>query len=415
MKTIAIIGPLDTKGSENQYLKQCIEARGMRTLVVDIRTMGKAAFVPDISCDQVAEAAGTSIQTLVAAHDRSACIEAMGRGAAEIVYQLSREGVIQGVIAMGGSQTSSMAAAVMRRLPVGFPKVLVSTIATSGADQAMLAGIQDTFVVNPLVDVGGLNQVLSMVIERAAGAIAGMVDALPAGKPPELQLERKHPLVGISMWGVTTQCVLRVAQRLKEGGYQPLIFHATGIGGHTMEQLIEQGIIRAVAEITLAEFSIPLVGGEYAYDPLRLSAAGRMGIPQVVVPGGCDMVKHITTAGQVPAQYRDSKHYLHNANLLFTRSSVKDNRRIGAALAEKLNAAKGDVEVLFPSRGLSAYDKEGEPLYAPECDAALEEALRAALRPDIPLRVCDAHINDSEFADLVAERLIRLLKESDGG
>lgn len=410
-KTILVIGPLDTKGPENLYLKQKIEEDGCEALVMDIRTIGEAAFVPDITCDEVAAAAGTSIDALLAAHDRMACIEAMGNGAAELAYRLYQAGRIHGVISMGGAQTTSMAAAVMRKMPIGFPKVIVSTLATSAHDQVMLAGINDTFVINPLTDVAGLSCILSTIIERAAGAITGMVRALPEGAPPALSMEGQKPCVGISMWGVTTKCVLRVAEILEKHGYQALVFHATGIGGHTMERLIEQGVIRAVAEITLAEFANPLVGGEHDYDPLRLTSAAKAGIPQIVVPGGCDMVKHMTRDGFVPEQYRKQKYYLHNPSLLFTRSTQEDNRKIGRALAEKLNASRGYVEVLFPEKGLSAYDIEGGPLYEPSCDEALAEAIETGLRKDIRFERCGSHINDSGFAQKIAAHLLESIEK----
>lgn len=415
MRTIAIVGPLDTKGPENLYLKECIESLGCSTIVIDVRTIGQAGFTPDYSCDDVAAAAGTTIADLLAARDRLDCVNAMGRGAAEIVHNLYLQGKIHGVIAMGGAQTTSMGAEVMRRMPVGFPKVLVSTVATSGPDQVMLSGINDTFVINPLVDVGGLNSILTMIIQRAAATITGMAKALDDTQPPKLSIDKAKPCVGISMWGVTTQCVLTVSEILQKEGYQTLIFHATGIGGHTMETLIEQGVIQAVAEITLAEVSNPIAGGEYAYDSMRLTMAAKMGIPQVIVPGGCDMVKHMTKDGFVPEQYSNTQYYLHNPSLLFTRSSVEDNKNIGQALAEKLNASTGEVQVLFPRKGLSAYDIEGGPLYQPACDQALAQALKDNLHSKIHYEEFDHHINDVEFAQIIAKRLLTLLEKNTKG
>lgn len=409
MRTVAIVGPLDTKGPENLYLKQQIEANGCNAIVIDIRTFGEAAFRPDVTCDEVAAAAGTTIPDLLAKNSRVECVNTMGRGAAEVVLRLYHEGSIHGVIAMGGAQTTSMAAEIMRRMPIGFPKVLVSTIATSTYDQGMVTGVNDTFIINPLVDVAGLNAVMTMIIERAAGAITGMAKALPSDAPPELQLGNGKPCIGISMWGVTTKCVLRVARRLEEKGYQALVFHATGIGGHTMECLIDQGVIKAVAEITLAEFANPLVGGDYDLDPIRLTMSAKKGIPWIVVPGGCDMVKHFTHDGFVEEKYKDRAYYLHNPSLLFTRSNEEENRVIGQALAERVNASNGAVEVLFPKRGVSAYDIEGGPLYCPASDVALAESIRSSLREDIPFTELDNHINDAEFADQIADRLLEKL------
>lgn len=405
MGKVAIIGPLDTKGPENLYLKECIESQGLSVLVMDIRTMGEAGFQPDITCDEVAEAAGTSIEELLDKNDRSECIRAMGNGAAAIAEELVKQGEIAGVIAMGGAQTTSMAAEVMRRMPIGLPKVLVSTLATSLHDQTMLSGINDTFVINPLVDVAGLNDVLKMVIQRAAGAISGMVKAVGKDRLPALEISPDKKCVGISMWGVTTKCVMEVSRLLEEKGYQVLVFHATGIGGHTMEMLIRQGIIQGVADLTLAEFSNPLAGGEYEYDPIRMTEAARRRIPWIVVPGGCDMVKHVVTDGVIPKKFENTMHYLHNPSLLFTRSSREDNRLLGKKIAEKVNKAGGTAKVLFPLRGVSAYDILDGPLYDPEADRTLCESLEESLDPSVGFEKIDAHINDPAFARKVFECL----------
>lgn len=407
MKTIAIVGPLDTKGPENLYLKQCIEAKGFGTLVIDIRTMGEPGFKPDITCDEVAQKAGISIHRLLLKKDRSECIRYMGKGAAIAVSELIEEGRICGVIAMGGAQTTSMAAEVMRHLPIGFPKVLVSTLATSAHDQTMLSGIYDTFVINPLVDVAGTNDVLKMIIQRAAGAICGMAEGIGGDGAPALKISQERKCIGISMWGVTTKCVLEVSRLLEEEGYQTLIFHATGIGGNTMEMLIRQGVIQGLADLTLAEFANPLTGGEYECDPIRMTSAPQMKIPQVVVPGGCDMVKHVVHDGIIPEEYKESMCYLHNPSLLFTRSSVRDNRLLGKEIAGKVNESGGMADVLFPLKGISAYDIAGGPLFDQEADQALCDSLKENLKPEIGFEEVDMHINDPAFAKKIAESLIR--------
>lgn len=411
MRKIAIVGPLDTKGPENLYLKKCIERQGLPVLVIDIRTMEKPGFQPDITCDEVAEAAGTSIQKLIDKNDRSECIRAMGLGAASIAEELVKKGEISGVIAMGGAQTTSMAAEVMRRMPVGFPKVLVSTLATSPHDQTMLSGINDTFVINPLVDVAGLNDVIKMVIQRAATAISGMVKALENDCPPVLEISSDKKCIAISMWGVTTKCVMEVARLFEEKEYQVLVFHATGIGGHTMEMLIRQGVIQGVADLTLAEFANPLVGGEYEYDPIRMTEAAKKKIPWVVVPGGCDMVKHVVSDGIIPEHFKNMMCYLHNPSLLFTRSNKEDNQILGKKIAEKVNKAGETAQVLFPLRGVSAYDISGGPLYNPEADRVLCESLERNLEPSVRFEKVDAHINDPVFARRVFECLSAKLEK----
>lgn len=409
MKTVAIAGPLDTKGEEYQYLKECLMKEGLGVVVIDLGTGGRPLISADISSDEVAGAVNTTIKELRNCNDRTACIEAMGKGAARIVFKEYQEKKIHGIIAMGGGQTTSMCAEVMRKLPVGMPKVLVSTLATSVHSQQMFEGINDTFVINPLVDVAGLNSILKMVIEHAAQAMAGILKGVTEDVEYESILKGNRPCIAVSMWGVTTKCVTKIRSILESRGFEVLVFHATGLGGSIMEKLIEQGQIAGVMDVTLPEFSNPILGGAYPENPKRLKTAGRKGLPQIIVPGGFDMIMHVAHT-PVPEKFMNRQQYLHNPSLLFFRSSEEENRLLGERLADVLNKAKGNVQVFFPMKGLSAYDINGGPFCQPQCDRALKEALERNLRPEIPFTALEYHINDTEFAVYITEKLLELLR-----
>lgn len=303
---------------------------------------------------------------------------------------------------MGGGQGTYMAARIMRALPVGVPKVLVSTIATSAYDQQQFEGINDTMVINPLVDVAGDNSILRMIMTRAAAAITGMC---------RYQTKEKidnRPKIGITMWGVTTPCVTAVQEILENSGYEALVFHATGLGGRAMEDLARQGELAGVVDITLAELGNQITGGTFARCDYRCEMAGRMGIPQVIVPGGLDMIKYVPPEN-LPEKFKNRKRYMHNENLLFVRSDKEDNAAMGKAIARKLNVAKGSTTVVLPLKGISAVDREGEVFFDPEADRVLFDTLREELRPPVCLREYDLHINDREFAEHVAALMLRAL------
>lgn len=404
MKTIAVAGALDTKEKENLYLADRIREFGCNVYLVDMGVLGEPSVQADVQACQTAHLGGTELEVLRREKDREKGLAVMARGAAIAVRQAYEEGKIDGVIAMGGGQGTYMAAHIMRALPIGFPKVLVSTIATSAYDQKQFEGINDTMVINPLVDVAGDNSVLCMVMERAAAAIAGMAQYRSDRK------EDERLKVGITMWGVTSPCVAVIQNILEQNGYEVLVFHATGLGGRAMEDLVREGKLKGVVDITLAELGNQVVGGTFAECDYRCETAGKMGIPQVIVPGGLDMIKYVPPEN-LPEKFRDRKRYMHNENLLFVRSNAEENREMAKEIARKLNAGTGETMVMLPLKGISAIDKSGEVFYEPEADLALFETLKKELKPEIKLVEYDMHINDAAFAANVTECILKALKK----
>ncbi|MCG3197318.1 MAG: hypothetical protein GHCLOJNM_01803 [bacterium] len=398
--TIALLGSLDTKGAEYRFVKECIEAAGLGALVIDLGILGAPGLEPNIPREEVAAAGGAALAALVSKADRGEAVAAMTRGAEALVPKLYAEGRFQGVMAMGGSGGTAMACAAMRMLPIGVPKVMVSTLA--GTDVSPYVGVKDIVMIPSIVDISGINRISREVLARAAGAVCGMVTAkVPFGQD--------KPLIVASMFGNTTNCVEAAKGFLEERGYEVLVFHATGTGGRTMESLIEAGLISGVLDITTTEWADELVGGVLSAGPTRLEAAARIGIPVVVVPGCLDMV-NFWAPETVPDRFKGRKFYPHNPNVTLMRTNVEENRELGRILAEKLNQSLGPVTVLFPLKGLSMIDSPGGPFWWPEADQALLGSLKEDLRRDIPVVELDHNINDPEFARICAEELLKMMR-----
>ena len=402
MNKIAIIGTLDTKGAEFLYLKNRIRQLGCDCCVIDCGVVGPAGFPADYPADAVARRGGSSIPKMLERNDPAAALEVMAHGAASIVGELFAAGEIQGAISMGGGQGTYLGMTAMAALPIGVPKVMVSTLARAVMELFVSGG--DTVVLDPIVDIAGLNTLLRHAIDGAAEMVCALVSGARLGTA-------EKPVVAVSMFGITTRCADRVRARLEEAGYEVWIFHSNGVGGANMEKLIRSGRVCGVVDLTTAEVGQTYMGGTCAVAGERLAAAGDMGIPQVVSVGGLDMVNFLGPE-TVPERYRDGtrRMMLHNPTTTVMRTEEEENRVIGHLLGEKLSRARGSVEVLLPLRGISAYDREGSAWYGPEADAALFDALRAALRPDIPVRELDCHINDPVFADALADRLLCALE-----
>jgi len=395
-KTVALLGALDTKGAEYGFVKRCIEARGLRTLVIDVGVLGAPGIEPDISRRQVARAGGAEIDRLAADKDRGAAMAAMTRGAAALVPQLFEKGAFDAILALGGGGGTSVACAAMRALPLGVPKVMVSTVA--GTDVSGYVGVKDIIMVPSIVDIAGLNRLSREIFARAAAAVCAMVEA-------EVSPGDDRPLVAASMFGNTTPCVETARAVLEEAGYEVLVFHATGTGGRTMENLVAEGRIAGVLDVTTTEWADELVGGVLSAGPTRLEAAARAGVPAVVVPGCLDMV-NFWAPETVPERFRGRKFYQHNPNITLMRTTPEECRRLGAVVAEKLNLSTGPASVLIPLRGLSMIDAEGGPFWDPEADRALFDALKENLREDIPVIELEMNINDPQFARRCAEELL---------
>lgn len=399
-KTLLLPGTFDTKGPEFAYVRDLIVARGHRAVTINAGVLGEPGFAPDYSAAQVAEAGGSSLEALRQSNDRALALDVMTRGAIRIVMQLHAGGQCDGVLGLGGSGGTAMATAAMRELPVGVPKVMVSTLASG--DTRPYIGVKDICLMYSVVDIAGLNRLSRRILANAVGAVCGMAEQTT----PSIQ---DKPLIAATMFGVTTTCVTAVREQLESAGYEVVVFHATGTGGQAMEGLIDSGFIAGVADVTTTEWCDELVGGVLSAGPHRLEAAGRAGLPQIVSCGALDMV-NFWAFDTVPDKFKDRLFHRHNANVTLMRTTPDECAELGRLIAQKLNAATGPVSLFIPLRGVSAIDQIGQPFHSPEADAALFNALRKNIRPPVELIELDLHINDPEFAKAMAERLLVMLK-----
>ncbi|MFL5762165.1 MAG: Tm-1-like ATP-binding domain-containing protein [Thermomicrobiales bacterium] len=393
-----LVGTLDTKGDEYEFVRRCLTEFGVDTLLIDAGILGPPRANPDISRAEVAQAAGLDLSTLVDGGDRGGAIDAMARGATAIVTRLHDEGRLDGIIGLGGSGGSTLIGAVMRALPVGVPKVLVSTVAIG--DTRAYVGSADVMMLYPVVDIAGINRVSAQILTNAAAAIAGMAKARTSYRP----LQTGRPLIAATMFGVTTPCVTVARERLEELGYEVLVFHATGAGGDAMEALVRSGLVQGVLDITTTELADTLAGGVCAAGPDRLAAAGEVGIPQVVSLGALDMV-NFGPMETVPDRYAGRQFHRHNAAVTLMRTTAEECAELGRRIAERLNAARGPVRLFMPLRGVSMIATEDQPFHDPIADAALFDALRRYLEPKVELHAFDTDINDPAFARAMADAL----------
>ena len=413
MATVALVGTLDTKGTDLAFLAGRLRAAGADVIVVDAGTGSPDGLTPDVDGETVAAAAGTSRADLRAAGDRGRAVTEMGRGAALVVADLAAQGRVGGVLAAGGSGGSSIAAQVFASLPVGLPKLLVSTMASG--DVAPYVGAKDVCIMYSVVDVAGINRISRLVLGNAAAAMAGMVTAREraAGAADAGAGADDRPLVAASMFGVTTPAVETARARLAELGYEVLVFHATGAGGRALEALAEARLLSGVLDLTTTELADDLVGGVLSAGPDRLTAAGEAGLPQVIAPGALDMV-NFGPPDTVPSRFSDRLFFEHNPTVTLMRTTAEEMAELGARIGRKAGAAAGNgpVEVFWPDRGVSALDADGQPF----SDVVADEACRTALDRELTaagmtLRRIDAHINDPVFATAMADRLHQMITE----
>ncbi len=398
-KTIALIGTLDTKGHEFAFVKQEIERRGHHTLMINTGVMDDPVFAPDIAAQMVAEAGGSTLVDLRTQADRGKAIEIMAKGAAAIVKNLFDQGKIDGILGMGGSAGTVVGTAAMRALPIGVPKLMVSTLASG--DVGAYVGITDIVMMPSVVDVSGINRFSARIFANAVGAIIGMVET-PA---PIVEVK---PLIAASMFGNTTKLVDRCRELLEQQGYEVLVFHSTGTGGRMMESLIEAGYISGVLDVTTTEWADELVGGMLGAGPNRLDAAAKQGIPQVIAPGCLDMVNFWARA-TVPAQFEGRFFYEWNPNVTLMRTTVEENAHLGEILAKKANQSKAPVAFFLPLQGVSVLDSPGGEFWQPEANAALFDTIKTNVRADIPVYELDNNINDPAFAEAVVNKLLEFL------
>jgi uncharacterized protein (UPF0261 family) len=399
-RTVVIAGALDTKGAEFAFVKELIAARGLTPLLVDFGVLGDPEIRADISNVEVARAGGGDIEQLRASRDKTEAMKIMTAGLAVIVRELHAIGQLQGLLSMGGTGGTAIATAAMRILPVGIPKVMVSTV--GGGDTSAYVGCRDIIIIPSVVDIAGINRISRTIYANAASAIAGMV----MSDPPALKTDR--PLIAASMFGNTTQCVDRSRAELEKHGFEVLVFHATGAGGRTMKSLVEDGLITGIFDVTTTELADEVCGGVFSAGPDRIGIASSQSVPVVLAPGCVDMCNFWARA-TVPPRYQGRNLYEWNPNVTLMRTNIEENIKIGEMLSTTANMAKGPVAVLVPLQGVSMLDSPGGPFWDPEADRSCFEAIKRNLRGDIPYVEVDANINDPQFADRATEFLLRMM------
>ncbi len=400
-QAVVLVGTLDTKGREYAFLRDRVREQGVEVLLVDAGVF-EPQIAADVSRQDVARAGGADVDELAAAGDRGAAVAAMAQGAAEILRRLHDEGRVRGVLGLGGSGGSSIVTSAMRALPVGVPKLMVSTLASG--DTRPYVGAVDVTMMYSVVDIAGVNSISAQIMANAAGAIAGMAKATV---PP---LEHK-PLIGASMFGVTTPGVTRARERLEELGYEVLVFHATGTGGQSMEALARDGFLAGVLDMTTTELADELVGGVLSAGPDRLEVAGELGLPQVVSLGALDMV-NFGPRDTVPPRFEDRNLYVHNPTVTLMRTSPEECRELGRQVGRKLSAAQGPTALFVPLRGVSMIAVAGQPFHDAAADEALLEGLHSTLEPSVEVHELELDVNDGRFAVAMADRLDELIKEA---
>jgi uncharacterized protein (UPF0261 family) len=400
--SVVAVGTLDTKGAEYAYLCERIREHGADVVLVDAGVLGEPSIRADVTREEVARAAEAELSALVAAGDRGAAVETMARGAGEVVRRLYDDQKLDAIIGLGGTGGSSLIAHAMRGLPVGVPKLLVSTVASG--DTRPYVGAVDVTMMYSVVDIAGLNQISARIIANAAAAIAGMARATaPAvdGKP----------LIAASMFGVTTPCVTTAREWLEARGYEVLVFHQTGTGGQSMEELVKAGYVVGVLDVTTTELCDELVGGVFPAHRERVQVAGVAGIPQVVSLGALDMV-NFGPKDTVPERFRNRTLYVHNPSVTLMRTTPDECAELGRRLAVKLNAATGPTALFIPLRGISMIATKGQPFHDPAADEALVHTLRENIGDNVEVHELDLDINDPEFSLSMARRLAQMVEET---
>ena len=402
-KTILMIGAFDAKGQEYDFVQKLIAAQGCKVLTMNFGVLGGTDLFPiDIDNAEVAMAGGSDIKQLQKDKDRGQAMKVMSNGVAVLAEKLYAEGRFDGVLGMGGSGGSSVITAAMRALPIGVPKVMVSTVASG--DTSFYVGVKDVTMVPSIVDVAGVNLISEKIFKEAAGAICGMVkmDYTTSGD--------QKPIIAATMFGNTTPCVDRCREVLISKGYEVLVFHCTGTGGRTMEGLVDDGYVCAVLDITTTEWADEICGGVLSAGPTRLDASGKAGIPHLIVPGCVDMA-NFGPKDTVPEKYKDRLFYEWNPSVTLMRTNIEENARMGKIFAEKANVSKGKAAFLIPLKGVSMLDSEGQPFWWPEANQAMFDAIKKNLKSGIPVVEMDCNINDEAFTQKAVEMLLALMAQ----
>lgn len=405
--SVLLIGTLDTKGVEFQFVRDLLRQGGVAPLVLDAGVLQSPAFASEIAREEVYAAAGTSLEAIRRAGDRGQAVAAAAKGAAKIAVDLHAQGRLDGVLGLGGSAGTTIATSAMRALPFGVPKLMVSTLASGQVKP--FVGVRDILMMNSVVDICGLNRISRTVLTNAANALIGMVKraAISDQRSP---VEDDKPMIAATMFGVTTPCVEAARKILEAADYEVLVFHATGTGGMTMESFVRDGLIAGVLDITTTELADELVGGILTAGRDRLTAAGLRGVPQVISVGAIDMV-NFGPPETVPEKFRPRRFYQHNPNVTLMRTTPDENDELGKEIAHKASAARGPTALLVPRKGVSALDAEGQPFWWPEADAALFQSLRNWISPHVRLIELDLHINDAAFAETAVRTLREMMEK----
>lgn len=402
MKTIAIAGTFDSKGKEYLFIKNIIEDLGLKTLTIHSGVF-EPEFEVDVSNEEVAKEVGYDIKEIAAKKDRALATEVLCKGMKKIIPKLYSKGKFDGIISCGGSGGTSLIAPAMRELPIGVPKIIVSTVASG--DNSKYVGTSDIIMYPSIVDVAGLNLISKKIFTNAAFAICGMV------KFESVEEKINKPLIAATMFGVTTPCVDKAREYLENKGYEVLVFHATGTGGKTMESLVESGFFKGVLDLTTTEWCDELVGGILSAGEHRLEAAGKCNVPQVVSVGALDMV-NFGPIDSVPSKFKDRNFYKHNPSTTLMRTTVEENKELGKIISDKLNKSQSPTILMLPLKGVSMIDAKGEAFYGEKEDEMLFNTLRENIDNDnVEIIEMNNHINDEEFALTAAKKLVELMNE----
>lgn len=399
-KTIVIPVTLDTKGEETKYLKEQIERKGHKTIVIDVGVLGEPLFKADISREKIARAGGRSLRELVQAAkkgaDRTEATNVMIEGVKAIVKKLHSEGKLDGIISLGGSTGSAIGTSVMSVLPIGVPKLMVST-----GFETQFVGAKDITIMQTPADILGLNSIMRQTLASAAGAIVGMAEAKVR--------EKASPLIGMTALGVTTPAVMNIKPLVEKMGYEAIVFHSKT---QILDELIGEGRISGIIDLTTFEIMIPLsfhLPEEMAEGRLRI--AGEKGLPQVIVPGGLDMFIFPGTKETVPPEYSERPIHVHGPDTVLVRTTGEEVAAAGRVLAKRANSAKGPVAIVIPLGGFSSVDAKGQHFYDPQADAAFSRVIKDSVKNQVDIIEVNAHINDARFARRVVDTFDKLLEK----
>lgn len=404
MKTVALVGTFDSKGAEYQYIKGLLETLNLNVFTIHTGVF-EPTFTPDVDVAEIAEQVNENIQKIRERNDRAYATDILSKGLERLLPKLFAKGLFDGVLSFGGTGGTSLVAPGMRQLPIGIPKLIVSTVASG--DTSVYVGTSDIMMMPSIVDVSGLNKISKRIFGNAVSAMAGLLNYRFENE------EDERPLIAATMFGVTTPAVNFAREYLEKNGYEVLVFHATGIGGRTMESLVSDGYFKGVLDLTTTEWADQLVGGILNAGEKRLEAAALAEIPQVVSLGAMDMV-NFGPFNTVPEKFKDREFYKHNPTVTLMRTTIEENKKLGKIIAEKLNLAKTDTILMIPKAGFSAIDVKDGPFYDPEADAALINTIKENLINQI-VTVIDKEvaINDKEFAEFSAQQLINLMTKKE--